>query len=163
MCVLHVSSSRDSFGRFLAATRLPVYQCHEKGDVKNARKSTIYDDYGFSCNVSERAWSDASGQIEDAVRFLEVHSAELRALTSQHQIDDIRLDFPLESRLSEEVVAQYDYLPVCLVRSCAEYGIGIEISHYALGENREPDAPPNGGPTEHFGDSGDSGGPRSVT
>jgi hypothetical protein len=165
MCVLHVSSNRDSFAKFLAATRLAVYHSHDKGDVKHARKSTIHDDYGFSCDVSKRAWIDASGQIEDAVRFLEVHSAELRSLTSQHQIDDIRLDFPFESRLSEQVVAQYDYLPSCLVRSCAEYGIGIEISHYAPGqsENCEPDAAPNDGPATPNTNSGSPEGPPSVS
>jgi hypothetical protein len=80
MCVLHVSSNRDSFANFLATTRLPVYQSHEKGEVKHERKGTTHDDYGFSCDVSERAWIDASGQIEDAIHFLEVHSAELRLL-----------------------------------------------------------------------------------
>ncbi len=149
MCVLHVSSNRDSFASFLATARLPVYQSHEKGEVKHKRKGTTHDDYGFSCGVSERAWIDASGQIEDAVRFLEVHSAELQSLVSQYQIDDIRLDFPFESRLSEQVFAQFDYLSPRLVRACAEYGIGIEISHYAPGQSKscEPQgAAPNAAP-----------------
>jgi hypothetical protein len=74
MCVLHVSSDKNSFAGFLAETKLPVYDSHEKGDVKNQRKGTIQDDYGFSCDVSEREWSDTSGQIEDAIRFLSVYS-----------------------------------------------------------------------------------------
>ncbi len=129
MCVLRVSSNRDSFTAFLATTRLPVDQSHVKGDVKSKRKGTTYGDFGFSCLVSEREWIDASGQIEDAVHFLQVHSAELRTLTSEYQIDDIRLDFPFESRLSEQVLAQFDSLSPRLVRMCAEYGMGIEISH----------------------------------
>ncbi len=165
MCVLRVRSNRDSFTTFLATTRLPVYQSHEKGDVKHIRKGTTYDDYGFSCSVSEREWIDASGQIEDAVHFLEVHSAELRSLTSEYQIDDIRLDFPFESRLSEQVVGQFDYLSPRLVRACAEYGIGIEISHYAplQRKNCEPNAAPNAGLVTQLGNSGVTDGPPSVS
>lgn len=164
MCVLHVSSSKESFARFLAETRLPVYQSHEKGDVKHKRKSTNHDDYGFSCDVSEREWRDVSGQVDDAIRFLCVYAAELRTLTSQHDIDDIRLDFPFESRLSEDVFAQFDYLPPELIRLCAEHGIGIEISHYAPGEDRcEPGAAPNDVPAASVDNSSAPGGPPSVS
>jgi hypothetical protein len=150
MCVLHVSSSKASFARFLANTRLPVYRSYEKGDVKHKRKGTKYEDYGFSCDVSEREWRDASGQVEDAIGFLKVFTADLRTLTSQYRVDDIRLDFPFESRLSKGVFAQFDYLPPELIRLCAEHGIGIEVSHYASREDDlcEPDAAGNSRPAE---------------
>lgn len=155
MCVLHIHSNRDSFAGFLATTGLPVYQSHEKGDVKLKLKGTTHDDYGFSCEVSQRAWTDTFGQIEDAVRFLETHSAELRSLTSRYQVDDIRLDFPFESRLSKQVFAQFDYLSPRLVRACAEYGIGIEISHYAPRKiiASGPDAGTNGRCATQIGNS----------
>lgn len=154
MCVLHVSSSKESFARFLANTRLPVYQSHEMGDVKHNRKGTTHEDYGFSCDVSQREWRDASGQVEDAIAFLKLYAAELRNLTSQFRVDDIRLDFPFESRLSEGVVAQFDYLPPELIRLCAEHGIGIEVSHYTPGESDlcEPGAAGNSRPAEQLSD-----------
>jgi hypothetical protein len=161
MCVLHISSSKDSFGEFLARTALPVYRSHRKGDIKRKRKGTRYDDYGFSCDVSTRDWTDVPGQIEDAIRFLRVHAAELHTLTSENQVDDIRLDFPIQSRLSEDVFFQFDYLPPELIRLCAQHGVGIEISHYAPAqdENCEPDTAPKGGPATQLGNSGATEGP----
>jgi hypothetical protein len=149
----------------LATTRLPVYQSHAKGDVQHIRKETLHEDYGFSCDVSTREWDDPSGQIEDAIRFLRVHSAELNSLASQHEIDDIRLDFPIESRLSEDVFGQFDYFPPDLLRLCAQHGIGIEISHYLPGHKVycEPGAAPNGGPAASVENPDDPGGPPSVS
>ncbi len=145
MCVLHVTSRSESFSELLKLTRLPVYQSHEKGEIKQARRGLTWEDFGFSCEVSAREWNDFPGQVEDAIRFLARHSPELKALGVQHRLDDIRLDFPIESRLSKEVFGQFDYLPPKLVRLCADYGIGIELSHYVRPEadNCEQGAAPN--------------------
>lgn len=144
MCVLHVRSLNDSFSEFLKHTSLPVYRSYEKGQTASLRKGTVYDNFGFSCEVSKCEWSDFPGQVEEAIRFLKAHSEQLRSLTLNHKIDDIRLDFPIANRLSESVFCQCDFLPPELVSLCAQNCIGIELSHYDMGrgeENCEPSAP----------------------
>lgn len=131
MCVLRVSSARSSFSVFLSDTIFPCYQSHEKGDRHHIRKPTFRADFGFSCNVSRRKWTDFEGQVTDAIRFLVTNSVELDRLLANCDVDDIRLDFPVESQLSDHVLGQYDYLPPELVRLCAQHGIGIELSQYA--------------------------------
>jgi hypothetical protein len=130
MCVLRVTSSRDSFAAFLARTSLPVYESHEKGDVQTIRtRMPPHEDYGFKCNVSDKGFDDLKGQVEDAIAFLSRHRDELLELSRDHQVDDIRLDFPYSCRL-HRVAAQCEYLPPALLRAAGELGIGIEMSLY---------------------------------
>ena len=93
MCVLHVHSKKTSFSAFLKKTRLPAYRKHEKGDVTAIGRRIPYDDYGFSCEVSNREWTDLAGQIEDAYVFLRKHRLALRSLMKTHRVSDFRLDF----------------------------------------------------------------------
>lgn len=137
MCVLHVTSETDSLAAFLRETEFPIYQSHEKGDVKTVGKRRPYDDFGFSSAVSEREWIDLQGQIEDAHAFLREHQEALRNLTARHKITDIRLDFPYSCRLGERVIVQCDYLPPEFIRLAGELGIGIELSHYPTIEEDE--------------------------
>ena len=133
MCVLHVTSKTSAFSSFLKEVPLPFYQSHEKGQIKSARSEAVHEDFGFSCVVSQREWTDLPGQVEDAIRFLSGYGGELRFLLANHEIHDMRLDFPVASRLSATVLGQFDYVPPELVRLCAVYGIGIEFSHYVAG------------------------------
>ena len=148
MCVLHVSSSTNSFAEFLRSTRLPVYQSHEKGDTANQRRESVHEDFGFSCDVSERERTDFPGQVHDAMEFLRRHDAELQRLRQSPEVHDLRLDFPIESSLSEERLFQFEYIPPELIRHASQHGIGIEISFYAPGDRLicEPAASPNAAP-----------------
>jgi len=132
MCVLHVRSKLASFAKYLKMSRLPSYQSHEKGEI--SRYGKPYSDYGFSCIVSEKEWTDFEGQIEDAIRFLREHEDELRNLLGKYELDDIRLDFPFSSHLDEDCIAQFDYLPPELLKLAGNIGIGIELSHYVTEE-----------------------------
>jgi hypothetical protein len=130
MCVLHVTSETGSFSGFLRTTSLPVYRSHEKGDISSHGKRLAAEDYGFSCKVSEKEWTDLSGQIEDAHKFLSSHLDELRALAKSQPVTDIRFDFPYECRLDSQFFTQCDFLPAKFLRLSGELGIGIELSHY---------------------------------
>jgi hypothetical protein len=137
MCVLHVKSESVSLAEFLRETMLPVYQSHEKGDIRARGKREPYGDYGFSCNVSEREWTDLAGQIEDAHQFLRQYENELRTLISSHAIDDIRMDFPYSCRLDERISMQCDYFPPEFLYLAGNLGIGIELSHYPPTEDTD--------------------------
>jgi len=133
MCIFHVSSKSDSFKQFLATyPDLPVYQAHEKGDIPKIKQDEQpHEDYGFSCEVSDREWSDMEGQIVDMISFLEVYTPYLQQLKDSHNIDDWRFDLPYESLLSDERFTQFDYLPPKLMRLAGALEIGIELSLYA--------------------------------
>jgi hypothetical protein len=130
MCILHITSEAVSFSAYLAESTLPVYRSHEKGDIRGRGKREPYQNYGFSCIVSEREWTDLSGQVQDAATFLRHHEIELQKLIATHPVDDIRLDFPYSCRLDEQVFAQFDYLPPEFLKMAGGLGIGIELSHY---------------------------------
>ena len=132
MCIFHVRSDRDSFQAFLADhPELPVYQQHEKGETPKIRSEQgAHEDYGFSCEVSDRPWSDVEGQVVDMISFLEVYTPYLRALQESHQIDDWRFDLPYECLLDEHIHGQFNHLPPKLIRLAGALDIGIELSLY---------------------------------
>jgi len=139
MCIFHVSSNQHSFKDFLVANAdLPVYQQHEKGEkISNTSDGSVYEDFGFSCEVSDREWDDVDGQIVDMVSFLEVYAPYLKKLQTTHQIDDWRFDLPYECRLDENVFTQIEYLPPKLLLLAGQLGIGIELSQYWAGVEYE--------------------------
>lgn len=143
MCIFHVTSKTSSFKQFLADhPELPVYQSHEKGEKpKISTETAIFDDYGFSCEVSDRPWSDTEGQVVDMISFLEVYSSYFTKLKDKHTIDDWRFDLPYECRLEETQFTQCDYLPPKLMRLAGALEVGIELSLYwPSGEEGEFDS-----------------------
>lgn len=132
MCVFHVSSQTHSFQTFLANhPDLPIYRQHEKGEIpKIQSEHGPHEDYGFSCEVSDRSWSDVTGQVVDMISFLEVYTPYLQALKESHPIDNWRFDLPYECRLDDQTFSQFDYLPPKLIRLAGALDIGIELSLY---------------------------------
>lgn len=132
MCIFHVSSQQHSFKKFLEQhPDLPVYQQHEKGDIlKISVDKTPTDDYGFSCEVSDRDWSDVEGQIVDMISFLEVYSPYLTVLKENYNLEDWHFDLPYECQLNETRFVQTNFLPPKLLRLAGALEIGIELSLY---------------------------------
>ncbi|MBP6128271.1 hypothetical protein [Flavobacterium sp.] len=131
MCVLKVYSDDNSFKSFATTTNIFVYSTYEKGDYKNEIKKIVREDYGISFNVSDREWDDLKGQIEDTILFLEKHFKELEILLSTHKISDAYLDFPIYSRLDENIVNQNDHLPKELIVLAGKLSLGIEMAIYS--------------------------------
>jgi hypothetical protein len=134
MCVLHVKSKTTSFANFVKTSGLPFYQSHERGDLSPFGSKEPYDDFGFSCKVSDKSWTD--GQVEEAVIFLHKYENELCKLVGEFEVNDIRLDFMCTCRLGEEYVAHFDYFPAEIVMLAGKIGIGIELSHYIAAEDK---------------------------
>lgn len=132
MCIFHVSSQQHSFKKFLEQhPDLPVYQHHEKGDVlKISVDNTPTDDYGFSCEVSDREWNDVEGQVIDMISFLEVYTPQLALLQESYSLDDWHFDLPYECQLNGQRFVQTDFLPAKLLHLAGGLGIGIELSLY---------------------------------
>ena len=137
MCVLHVTSKSSTFKAFLEKSKMPFYQSHEKGDQPKVGIKSPYEDFGFSSEVSGGEWDDLAGQFEDAFNFLKKYEPQIQNLIRQYSIDDIRLDFPYECRLDEQIFIQSDYLTPDLLYIAGKLGIGIELSHYAVSEDND--------------------------
>jgi hypothetical protein len=131
MCVLKVYSDNNSFKSFATTSNIPVYSTYEKGDYRNETMKIIREDYGISFDVSDREWDELKGQIEDAILFLETHFEELKNLLSAHDISDAYLDFPIYSRLDENIVNQNDHLPKELIVLAGKLSLGIGMAIYS--------------------------------
>ncbi len=127
-----------SFREFVEKSDVPIYDSHEKGDPCKYKKRPPQSDYGFKCSVSNKGLKDFDGQISDAITFLSNHIDELKELVSKYVIDDIRLDFPIESRLMKlNLFSQCDFLPPELIKLSGEIGLGIEISQYCSSDEEK--------------------------
>ncbi len=78
--------------------------------------------------VSDSDFDDFASQVRDAIAFLGSHSRDLEMLAALPEIRGV-LDFGVAWR---DVTAQVDSLPAELVRRAAEFGFGIELSHYPV-------------------------------
>ena len=135
MCVLRVTGSNFDVEEFLRTSGLHPYMAYKAGDPRAPFRSdgSVYSTSGFRVEVSHAAWSNLPGQVSDACAFLERHAGELRALAALATVEDMRLDFPIELRIGQNVVAQFDYLPPELIKAAGALGMGIELSTYPTG------------------------------
>jgi hypothetical protein len=131
MCILKVNSDNSSFNSFSSTTNIPVYSTSEKGDYKNKTKKITFENYKISFNISEKEWDDFEGQTRDAIIFLEKHFEELKILFSTHNVTNAFLDFPVYSRLDENIVNQNEHLPKELIILAGKLSLGIEMAFYS--------------------------------
>jgi len=131
MCVLQVHSEVESFKEFAKMTTIPVYSTYEKGDYRNKAKNLKRTDYRISFDVSDKEWDNLEGQIADVILFLKKYFNELEYLLLNHNISSADLDFPIYSRLNENIVNQNDNLPSELIILAGKLSLGIVISTYS--------------------------------
>ena len=127
-CVLRVSGENFDVDAFLNGTNLKPYQVYRAGDEVTPGSKTLgrFDDNGFKVDVSDA--DDLPAQIEDALAFLRAHQSDLRKLAEYNA--DAQLDFGISRKNPEEFPAQYDSLPVELLRLSGNSEISICLSHY---------------------------------
>lgn len=132
MCIFHATSLTHSFKDFIAKNPdFPVYQNHDRGDeMSSADETSRHEDYGFSCDISERKWADVEGQITDMISFLEVYTPHLQLLQQEYGITSWRFDLPYECELTETHFMQVNFLPPKLLALAGKLNIGIELSLY---------------------------------
>lgn len=131
MCILKVYSDTESFTAFAETTNILVFSKYEKGDIKNKAKNLKRNDYRISFDVSDKDWDKLSDQIKDAIYFLDKYFDELESLLSNPNINSASLDFPIYSRLDENIVNKNDELPKELIILAGKLSLGIEMSIYS--------------------------------
>lgn len=131
MCVLRISGKAFDPSAFVARTRMEVCHWHRAGEPRGGRLPGVRTAGGASVGVSDRAWVDLAGQVEDALTFLGAHRDELAALRADPTVENLSLDFPLYSRIaSGDTLTQFEYLPAPLVTAAGAVGIELAISIY---------------------------------
>lgn len=133
MCVLRVSGKKFDPARYLASSRLKPYSVFRVGEPRftSQPKGETHDVSGFKVDVSRCSRDNLAGQVADAIAFLKKHKQTLARLRSNPEVEDIRLDFPLDLRIDrEKVFAQFDYFPPELVSLAGAVGCGLEMSIY---------------------------------
>lgn len=131
MCLLRITSDSHSFTAFANSTTMPVVSCKVKGDPKRKSGNGVYDSHRMSLNVSDQDWDDLPGQVGDAIAFLTKWEHEIINLMVTHEATSAYLDFPVESRLNDNIANQNDHLPKELIAVAGRIGLGIEISMYS--------------------------------
>jgi hypothetical protein len=131
MCVLRVCGKKFNPAKYLTSSTLKPYSIFQRGEIASPRKGTLHQVSGFKVDVSRPAADDLAGQVDDAVRFLKKHRRTLARLRSLPEVEDIRLDFPVDLRIDRKhIFAQYDYFPPELVSLAGALGCGLEMSIY---------------------------------
>lgn len=135
MCVLRVSGSRFDPEGYLRTSKLLPSRVFLAGTPRLMTKpdGMKHTHSGFTVAVSDAEWT-LRDQAHDACSFLAVHEAELATLSSLPEVEDVRLDFPLEKR---DISVQSEYFPPELVRAAGRAGIGLELTIYLCAENEE--------------------------
>ena len=131
MCFLKIHSNNHTFKKFCETTIVPVYSVFDKDEYRNKSKTRKSDSFVVSFDVSDAEWDDFPAQVNDAIKFLTANFSELDKLISEIPDAEGYLDFPLYSRLNDEVVNQNDHLPKDLICLAGKLGLGIEMAIYS--------------------------------
>ena len=129
MCFLKLFNEEKSFKDLSGNCSIPIYSIFDKGERRNRHSN--FNEYKITFDVSDEEWSNFPAQTEDAIRFLEKYYSELEDIILKYKVEDAYLDFPIYSRLSEEIVNQNDHLPKELITLAGRLGLGIEMAIYS--------------------------------
>jgi hypothetical protein len=129
-CVLRVGGRIFDVAAFLAESPFRPCAVFTGNEIRHGRPR----DPGFNLEVSRADFSDGARQVEDAIKFLTQHSAELQRLRTFAGVEGIELDFAIEDR---EVSVQTDRFPSQLLQLMGSRGIDIAISRYPRADDSE--------------------------
>jgi hypothetical protein len=133
MCVLRVSGEHFDPVKFLGSSTLEPYSVFHAGEPRFASQSSgeIHAVSGFKVHVSRQSRDALPGQVADAIAFLVKHERTLLELRELEEVEDIRLDFPVNLQIDRQnVFTQYEYFPPKLIALAGAVGCGLEISIY---------------------------------
>ena len=133
MCILKVYSENESFKEFAKKSKIPVHFVRDKGERKSENKTFEYNRISFV--VSDLEWDDFHGQVKEAISFLTVYFEQLDEFLKNKNITSAYLDFPIYSKLNDQIVSQYNHLPKELIVLSGKLNLGIEISIYSTDWN----------------------------
>jgi hypothetical protein len=128
MCVLKIYSPTHSFKDYSNHGNLPIYSVYDKGEFRTKTRQCA--EFTMSLDVSDKEWNNFSGQVEDAIKFLKQNFIALNDLYVKYAVSNWYLDFPVYSRLNDQIINQNDHLPSELISLAGKLNLGIEMAIY---------------------------------
>ena len=132
--ILRAAGPAFDVDAFLPGCGLLIDRVYRRGEARFSRTKpggTALETSGLTVLVSGAGLDDFAGQVRDATDFLSRHGAEVRRLVEVVGVDGVSLDFAIARRGE---AAQVDGFPADLVRLAGACGIGLELSHYRVGQ-----------------------------
>jgi hypothetical protein len=125
-----VSGDDFDVDAFLARFAIEPKGMFRRGEPK-PRGHGIHTQSRFWLRVSDRAFEDFDGQIQDAIAFLSDARWQpfLEAVAHTPGLEQW-LTFGITWSDVEDIAVQVDYLPPALVALAGRHRIGIAIDHY---------------------------------
>jgi hypothetical protein len=133
-CVLRVSGSKLAVDDLLPLIPLSPTVVWHAGEPRLASQTSApqhHETSGFTVAVSEKRMDDFSGQIEDAITFMQVNGASLTLLLNHPGVEDLLLDFAVARR---DIPATFMHLPSDLIAEASKFRMSLEISQYATSD-----------------------------
>ncbi|TCV87458.1 hypothetical protein [Sulfurirhabdus autotrophica] len=136
-CILRVSGESLNVDSLLSEFQLEADRSWKKGEPRTL-KGKLYTDSGANFVASGADLDEFNRQVNEATKYLEINAPVISEIVKFPGIQDAVLDFGVS--LKEGYVTQFAYLPPKLIQLAASAGIGIEISHYACGNDDGEDS-----------------------
>ena len=136
MCVVRVTAKNFRVDDFLSATTLRPQRVWRTGDVRHLAdgRAEVLDTSGVVLSVSD-ALPDRVAPLLDEIRsFLMANGDQLRRLHDMIQDGEMVLDIAVA--WDAEKASHHEHIPADVVALLAEYGLGIELSYYAVSSDQ---------------------------
>jgi hypothetical protein len=121
----------DGFCARSALEPCAVWRIGEPRLPQSQPNGAKHDTNGMNIVCSDAGFEDFQRQIDETILFLRRYRDDLAKLSRSLAVEILTLDFGIQAR---DVIVQCDYLPPELIRVAGELGIGIELSHYPVGQ-----------------------------
>ena len=120
-CVLRAAGANFDVEAFLRESAWTPCRVFIKGKAKAITPHKINAHSGFNLDVSDADFRDLSGQIADAIAFLEANDFEIQRLQNSRGLENIELDFAIQS----------DRFSSRLLLLCGQLNIDLVTTQYA--------------------------------
>jgi len=126
-CVLRARGANFDVDLFLKGFLLEPSIVYHRGKPRFPNSSCPDEVSGMNVSVSTCEFSDLTGQVDDAIRFVSNNDQELQRLRDFPGLEEMELDFPVEER---DVAVQSDAFPAQMLSLLGSLRIGLVVSRY---------------------------------
>jgi hypothetical protein len=128
---LRISGETLDIDSLLSQCPLAVDRSWKKGEPRSPN-GRLHSDSGANVIASEADLDAFERQVIEATEFLTLHATDIAQIAVFPGVQNAVLDFGISLKVG--YFTQFSYLPPRLIQLAASAGIGIEISHYACGD-----------------------------
>lgn len=133
-CMLTIAGKAFDIDEFTLKTGLQPHSEKRKGEPQFSTKpegdKMTYSVVSFV--ISDAGFEAISKQIDDAIQYLEHHTAQLEKLAEVTGADAISLDFGVDDRIDDSAVLYETHrFPARLLKIAGHLGIDLHLSVYS--------------------------------